>query len=260
VAIRLKKGQLSSNWPRANLLPRLTVAVVLTQISFVVVYVALVFVAIFAVVLHITAVAINVALVVIAIHAVVVKVLPQALTIPAILSTFAELSLVPRYIAVVCISISTIFAQIAPVVLDVTPVAISVAPVLVEIVVVRLLICGFNCGSLRCRTQCEHTCDCNSDKTMSDDSFDCHVVPPCSSTLLYPQLVKHLVPKKVLADLEAWPESHSPNLRYYLDTLLAWHSSPCRWRAGVRLRLSRMGIRIEVPMALGHSPSSRTKD
>ena len=56
-------------------LPRLTLAVVLTQVPFVVIDVALVFVAVFAVMLHITPVVINVALIVIAIHAVMVKVL-----------------------------------------------------------------------------------------------------------------------------------------------------------------------------------------
>jgi hypothetical protein len=233
-AIRLKKGQFQLAPSVSHYCRGLTVAVVFTQISFVVVNVALVFVAILAVRPHITAVVINVALVVIAIHSVMVEVLLQALTIPAILSTFTELSPVPRYIAVVCISISTIFVQIAPVVVDVTLVAISVAPILVEIVVVSLLICRFNCGSLRCRVQCQHTCQCNSDKTMSDDSFDFHVDPPCSITFFIRSWLNTWSRKKFWPIWRLGRSRIRPIFASILDTLWAWHSSPCRWRAQAR--------------------------
>jgi hypothetical protein len=152
--------------------------VVLTQISFVVINVALVLVAVFAIVMQVTPVVINVALIVIAIHAVMANVLLQVLTIAAILPTFSELSLVPRDTAVICISIPAILVQIPPVVIDVALVLIAVLAVLIEIVPVRRLICRFHIGALRGCARRKHACQGNSSKIMSDDSFDFHADPP----------------------------------------------------------------------------------
>jgi hypothetical protein len=148
--------------------------------------VALVLVAVFAVVMQVTPVVINVALIVIAIHAVMANVLLQALTIAAILPTFGELSLVPRDIAVICISIPAILIQIPPVVIDVALILIAVVPVLGEIVLVRLLIRRFHAGALRGCARRKHACQCNSSKTMSDNGFDFHADPPYFDSAFLP--------------------------------------------------------------------------
>jgi hypothetical protein len=152
-------------------------------------------------VMQVMPVVINVALIVIAIHAVMANVLLQALTIAAILPTFSELSLVPRDIAVICISIPAILVQILPVVIDVALVLVAVAPVLVEIMPVRLLICTFHARALRgCAARRKHACQCNSSKTMSDDGFDFHADPPYFDPGFLPTDVEHVMAQKVLAD------------------------------------------------------------
>jgi hypothetical protein len=152
--------------------------VVLTQIPFVVIDVALIVIAIHAVIPHITPVVINVALIVIAIHAVMVKVLLQALTIASIFPTIGELSLVSRDIAVICISIPAILVQVPAVVIDVALILIAVVAVLVQIAPVRLLIRRFRTGGLRGCARHKHACQCSCSKTMPDYGFDFHADPP----------------------------------------------------------------------------------